>query len=334
MLNHLINAKGGLHNRMTKSMLVEPFTLGETKEFFESKKITLTEKQILDVYIVMGGIPYYLDQFKKSLSVTQNIDLICFNKDGLLRTEFPRLFNSLFDMAELNQLLVREIAKYRFGVSLTALAKKISKKTGGRLQTRLYELEAAGFIQKFLPYGKKKRDHYYRIVDEYTLFYLKWIEPTVSGKMTPTTNHYWQYLSKSSAWQSWAGYAFESVCHKHMTQIAHALRIDHIACLAGGWRYIPKIGEKETSVQIDLLFDRADDAISICEIKYSAQLFLVNKNIAKEFLQKIELFQERTKSQKQLFFVLITPVGLKKNAWSEALIHQVVTLSDLMRPLL
>lgn len=329
MLNKLINAKGGLYNRLTKIMLLEPFTLSETKRYLENNGIHLQEKQILDIYMVFGGIPYYLDQMNRSKSVAQNVNDICFRKDGLLFSEFSRLFKSLFDAAEVNLMIVMAIAKCRYGVSFKELVKTIGKTVGGRFSERLSELEAAGLIQKFLPYGRKRRDHYYRIIDEYSMFYLKWIKEIVDGQEIPKSSNYWGQISNTPAWQSWAGYAFEGICKKHADNIVRKLGLGSIGCLIGNWKYIPTHKSKEVGAQIDLLLDRQDNAISVCEIKYSSKICSLDKNEAKNLLNKIEVFQKQTKTKKQIFLAMITTMGLKRNVWSEDLIHNVIELHDL-----
>lgn len=331
MLENLINAKGGLHNRITKSMHLEPFTLGETKKFLEANGVKLTENQTLEIYMVTGGVAFYLSQIQKSKSVSQNINDICFHKDGLLHLEFPRLFKSLFSAAELNLRIVREISKYRSGISVTDLVKKCGKKPGGRFSDRLSELEAAGFVQKFLPYGKQKRDHYYKIIDEYTLFYLRWIEEIVEGKSIPRGVNYWVNISKSPAWQSWAGYAFEGVCYKHADKIINRLGLGSISCLIGSWRYVPRAGAKESGAEIDLLLDREDNAITLCEIKYTANHFTIDKSYAKNLMNKVDTFKQHFATSKQIFLVMITTMGLKKNIWSDELVEGEVRLADLFK---
>ncbi len=157
MIDHLINAKGGLHNRLTKTILLEPFDLDNTKKFLSKRGIKLNNKQIIDIYMAMGGIPHYLKQIEKSKSATQNIQDICFKKDGLLYDEFPRLFRSLFQAADVHLKIFEEIAKHRDGISRNLLLKKVHLKTGGTFNQRMRELEAAGFVSRFIPYGKQKK---------------------------------------------------------------------------------------------------------------------------------------------------------------------------------
>lgn len=330
MLSNLINAKGGLHNRITRSILLEPFTLAETKEFLVSKGISLSNKQVLSIYLAMGGIPFYLNHIERSKSVSQNINELCFKKDGLLYGEFPRLFRSLFDAAELNLKIVREIAKHRYGISFAALLEKTGKKAGGRFKQRLEELETTGFIQKFLPYGKNKRGHCYKVIDEYTLFYLKWIEEITDAKTLPKGMDYWNMICKSPSWASWAGYAFESVCHKHMDKIVEALGLTKIGCFMSHWRYHASPSDKgDAGAEIDLLLDRNDDAITICEMKYTASPFVVDKAAAKTLMQKMDVFKERTKTKKQVFLAIVAAEGVQENVWSQELVSKVVTLENL-----
>jgi AAA+ ATPase superfamily predicted ATPase len=328
ILDNLINAKGGLHNRITEIIRLNPFTLSETKKYLKTiMNMKLNLMQVLDLYMIIGGIPFYLSQLNKNKSVTQNINDLCFSKEGVLHSEFPRLFKSLFEAYEINLRIIKAISKFRYGISFSQLLKTVGRKAGGRFKDRLNELEAAGFIDRVLPYGKKRRDHYYRISDEYTMFYLNWIENT-TGKI-PTNSQYWLTLSKSPAWNSWSGYAFEIVCHKHVHKIINALQIDNTGCLVSSWKHIPNPKENTQGAQIDLLLNRNDNAISICEIKHSSKQFSIDKSYATHLKNKMQLFQNKTGTSKQLFLVLITTKGLKRNTWSEDLVNEVIELENL-----
>jgi predicted AAA+ superfamily ATPase len=327
MLEHLLYAKGGLHNRISRIIQLQPFNLKEVKEYLAARKIRLSDKHLLDLYMVMGGIPYYLNSIEKGRSAEQNIQEICFKDNGILRTEFERLFQSLFDQAEVNLRLIREIARKREGISREELLSKVKMTSGGTFNKRIQELRSAGFIQSFVPYRYKKKEQCFRILDEYSAFYLTWIDP-LSEKGFSQTN-YWKTCLRSSKWASWAGYAFESLCFKHLAQIIRALDLDSIPCEVGNWRFIPQKKSKEEGVQIDLLLDRQDNAVTLCEIKHSASRYIIDKAYAKELHRKIDVFEQKTKTEKQLFLAFITPMGLKKNLWSEELVANEVTLRDL-----
>ncbi len=331
ILERLIHSKGGLYNRITYQIELEPFTLRESQQFLVQKNIKLTNKQVLKLYMAMGGIPLYLDHVAKGLSADQNINEICFNKRGLLFKEFNQLFSSLFEHHEITEELIRIIAEHRYGISQIDLMTKSSKTIGGRLKNRLQELERAGFIESFIPYHHKEKGIYYRIIDEYTLFYLKWIEPIVNTlRKRDISNGYWQSKQKSASWLSWAGYAYESICYKHIGQIRKALDIDSDAEVAS-WRYSPRKKSKDIGAQIDLLFDRADDVITICEIKYTNDPFAIDKKYAQELLRKVEVFRKQLRTNKQIFIAMISASGLKPTMYSEELITSVVKLDDLFK---
>jgi len=329
ILEKLIHNKGGLYNRITYQIALTPFTLLESKQFLRHKNIHLNNDQILKLYMVMGGIPLYLDQVDPGLSADQNIDEICFTKQGLLFSEFKRLFSSLFEHHEVNEELVRLIAMRRYGISQMEIMKKSSKSVGGRLKKRLQELVDAGFIELFVPYGHKERGIYYRIIDEYTLFYLKWIEPVLNSiKHQDKEQGYWLSKHKRAVWFSWAGYAFESICYKHIELIKKKLNIGPDAEV-GAWRHTPKYFEEE-GVQIDLLFDREDGAITLCEIKYVIDGFAIDKEYAGKLKKKIQIYRDQTKTQKQIFLAIITSNGLITNQYSNELVAKQVSLKDLV----
>ncbi len=331
MLEKLIYAKGGLHKRVTRKILLEPYHLKETQEFLQSRSIQLSQKQVLDIYMAMGGIPFYLRAISKGMSAAQNIDAICFQKNGLLYNEFTNLFESLFEQAAVNLTIVREIVNHGNEISREDLIDATKIKSGGTLNKRLQELESSGFVQGFIPYGRKRRDRFYRVVDEYALFYLKWVEPLKDSGFKVDEMGYWKNMFHKPAALAWSGYAFENICLKHIYQISKSLGIDSIPSHIGNWRYVPKKGSKEEGAQIDLLFDRDDGVVTLCEIKYSDKKFSIDKSYGKQLMKKMEVFEKYFKIKKQLFLAMITTDGLKPSIWSKELVQNEVTLSDLFK---
>lgn len=331
ILDKLIHNKGGLYNRVTYQIELSPFTLNESAQFLKKKGITLNNEHLLKLYMTMGGIPLYLDQIRKGFSADQNIDNLCFTKRGLLFTEFKKLFESLFDQHDIHEELIRLIAANRYGISQMVLMKKSSKSVGGRLKNRLKELEDAGFIESFIPYQHKEKGIYYRVIDEYTLFFLKWIDPIANTiKRRDKETGYWLAKQKNTGFDSWAGYAYEAICYKHINQIRKKLHISPSAEI-GTWRYVPRKKEVDEGAQIDLLFDRDDSAITICEIKYTGKPFIIDKPYAKKLLNKVKVFKEQTRTQKQIFIAFISANGLQKTIYSEEYITDVVVLNDLIK---
>lgn len=335
MLDHIVNAKGGLHKRVTKHIALGPFNLRETEEFLKkSQKINLKRKQIIDLYMATGGIPFYLKEAKKGYSASQIIDSLCFQKNGILLNEFENIFRALFDKADVNIDIIRAIAKSGNLISREELIKELKIQSGSGLNRRLKELEASHFIQCFVPLGKKVRDRFYRITDEYSLFYLKWLDPLLRSGTFKGQNGYWQKINNTPAKSTWAGYAFESICFKHIEHIRRALEIQgHYQ--SGSWKYASrKRGDK--GAQIDLLFDRDDGTITLCEIKYCDKHFTIEKAYAQALDKKKEVFSmnypsSRQPTGKQIFLAMLTPLGVKKNMYSEDLVHNEVTLDDLFK---
>jgi len=328
MLNKLVQAKGGLYNRLTGRIHLRPFSLSETDAFLRSRRVRLKPEHVLDLYMVLGGIPYYLRYAERGKSVSQVIDTVCFSATAPLRDEFDRLFTSLFDHAAVHEALIRAIAGKREGITRQELVAKTGMSSGGSLKRRLDELEASSFIERYVPYGKIKKDHYTKVIDEYSLFYLYWIEPMRSKRSFRGIRNYWASCSRSASYQTWRGYAFEAVCAKHVDTIVRALDLEAVASTASGWRVVGGPGRKR-GAQIDLVIDRTDDATTLCEVKFSSAPYRMDRSTARELAERMEVFEQATGTRKQLFWALVTPHGLRPGMWAEETVAKVVTLEDL-----
>src|SRR3990167_6708567 len=326
IIKNLVNNTGGLYQRVTHRLKVEPFNLLQTKLFLKHKGLSLTDKQIATLYMSVGGIPLYLEQAEKGLTADQLIDKICFSQSGLLLNELHELFKSLFQQSAIYVQITREMAKHREGISKTDLVQRLKLSAGGRLTERLNELVEAGFVIAFVPYQHSTRGEFFKIIDEYVLFYFHWIEPNLSAIRTfEKPSGFWLEQTKLGAYHAWKGYAFESLCYKHLPQIMQKLSVKSTS-FPYSWRYVAKKHQAEQGAQIDLLFDRTDDAITLCEIKYCADPFVIDKVYANNIVNKKEIFRKETKTKKQLFFAMISANSVKRNMYSEELLDGVVTL--------
>lgn len=333
IIDNIINNKGGLHNRVTRTINLKPFSLHETESYLKEHQIRLNHRQILDLYTVLGGVPLYWSFVRKGRSAHQCIDELCFQNDGSLVKEFERLFESLFEDPKPYTDLIRIIAKHRYGVGQSELIAISKLPDGGGTVKKLLQLEEAGFITGLVPYGHKDRGKYYVVDDEYSLFYLRWIEPNLKTIAKKALNEgFWTSQANQPTWKIWAGLAFESICYKHIDQIRNALNIDP-GSIIGTWRYLPKAKDNQEGAQIDLLFDRLDGAITICEIKCSDFLFAIDKSYAQDLLKKMEIFRKQTRTKKQLFLSMITTMGLKNTMYSEEIVASEATLEDLFKEL-
>ncbi|HSX13869.1 MAG TPA: ATP-binding protein [Chlamydiales bacterium] len=331
IIEHIINDRGGLHNRVTRTIQLKPFSLNETKQFLAAQHIHLENKQILDLYTAFGGVPLYWSFIRKGLSAHQCIDEICFQNNGALVKEFGRLFSSLFEDPKLYTDIIKVIARHRYGIGQSELIVQAKLPPGGNTVYRFSQLEEAGFITSLVPYGHKDKGIYYVIDDEYSLFYLQWIAPNMKTIAKKAENQgFWNALSQRPSWKSWSGLAFESICYKHIDQIRIALKLDP-GSIAGTWRYKPRMKTDSEGAQIDLLFDRPDGSITICEIKCSDSPFLIDKSCAQALLNKMEIFRKQTRTKKQLFLAMITPFGLHPTMYSEEIVTNQVVLEDLFK---
>lgn len=330
IIENILNNKAGLHNRVTLRLPIEPFNLSQTQVYLISRGIQLDHAQILQLYMCIGGIPYYLKYIRKGLSATQNINELCFNKGGALKEEFNNLFSSLFRHAEQHEFIVKLLAAKRNGVSRKEIRKKIASK-GGALTRILRELEYAGFIEKFIPLNDHQRGLHYKLIDEYSLFYLNWISPDSKEHVIKELDAtFWEAAAQSAAWKAWSGLSFEAICFKHLSEIRKALNIPSSAA-AGTWQTIAKKGNKTPGAQIDLLFNRQDGIINICEIKYAVDKFKIDKEYAEKLKNKLLVYKKTTKTTKQLSLSMITTNGLQPSVYLEGLVWSEATMNDLFK---
>ena len=326
LLKNIIYNTGGLHNRTTLEIKLKPFSLSETEDYLKSKNVALNQKHILSLYMAIGGIPYYLNYVRPGLTAQQNIQHLFFDDLAPLKKEFSKLFESLFNDAQAYSEIIEIIAQKKEGALRNEIARKAHHSSrGGSLTNRLSKLCDADFIKEFTPFGKISGS-YYRVIDEFCLFYLHWVK-SVPGYTFPPD--YWLIQSQRPTYYAWSGYAFEAVCFKHIHQIIRALKINNASSIHS-WRYVSATN-RERGAQIDLVIDRTDDAITLCEIKYTDNAYAIDKNYAGQLDNKRRIFKKQTKTQKQLFWSMISANGLKKTLYSEEYISSYATLDDLFK---
>lgn len=324
MIQNVVNNKGGLHNRITRRMRLLPFTLYETSAYLKTKSVNLDQYQILQVYMALGGIPHYLKEIKKGESATQIIDKLCFTKDGLLVNEFKNLYSSLFEMADRHIAVVKALAAKSSGLTRNEIISECGLVSGGGTTKLLDELMESGFVSIYLPFQKNVKESIYKLADEYSLFYLKFIEHSrATGQGT------WMKKASSQSWKSWSGIAFESICLKHTVQIKQAIGISGIYTEESAWRFAP--GKLGKGAQVDLLLDRQDVCISICEMKFANEEYAISKSYATELQDKLNIFKSETKTKKTLFLTMVTTYGTKDNIYKTGLVQNEVTMDDLFK---
>ncbi|MFN8254382.1 MAG: ATP-binding protein [Bacteroidales bacterium] len=319
MMSKLINNKGGLHNRITKRLKIQPFTLSECKNYLQDAGILWDDYQLTEAYMVFGGIPYYWSLLKKGLSLAQNIDALFFSENGTLRDEFKNLYAALFKNSEKYIQLVETIGRKSKGLTRNEIIKLSDEKSGGGLSKMLDDLESCGFIRSYQFHDKKHRDKIFQLTDFYSLFYFNFIKSN-----NPRPDNYWSSMIDSPVHRTWTGYAFERVCMEHIPQIKQKLGISGVHTRYASWRS----QDLENGSQVDLLIDRNDSVINLCEIKYSINPFLIDKKYAENLRNKIGRFKQETGTHKSVFLTFISTFGLKQNEYA-GIVQNEVLMKDL-----
>ncbi len=318
MINKLINNKGGLHNRVTRRIKLMPFTLSETEAYLKSKNILLDRYQITQLYMVMGGIPFYLKEIMPGRSAFQEIDRLCFTEGGLLVSEYDNLYRSLFSNAEKHLTIIEALAKKPKGLTRDELIKVSGLSNGGNTTKAITELNESGFINQAFPFGKKMKASLYRLSDPYSLFYLKFIKNNKSageGSWISRIDH--------PSWRAWSGYAYENICFMHISQVKKALGISGVYTEVASWK------SREKGIQIDLLIDRRDHIISLCEIKYSKDSFTITLAYKAELEKKLAGFRTETQTRKAILLTMLTTFGVEENKHSLGFVQNIVKMEDL-----
>ncbi len=320
MTDNIVNAKGGLHNRLTGQVYLKPFTLGECKEYLESKKIIFNNHQILQCYMILGGVPYYWSLLKKGKSLAQNIDDLFFKENALLKNEYENLYKALFNKPEQYIKIVETLSSINKGMTREELINKTGISGSGDFSKKLVELENCGFIRKYVPFGYTNKNCIYQLMDNFTLFYYKFLQNGVMDE------NYWQNQINSPTVKAWTGIAFEKVCLEHIHQIKRALGISGVHTEVNSWQCQKDPDNGIFGSQIDLLIVRKDQVINICEMKYSDMDFYIDAAFDRDQKRKISDFVKKTGTKYSIHSTLVTTYDVIDNAYSKEL--QAIIKSD------
>lgn len=311
IIDNLIHNKGGLHNRLTGRIHLNPFYLKDCAELAKENGLIAEHMDIIKYYMVLGGIPFYWNLLKKGYSVAQNIDALFFASDAPLHDEYEYLYSSLFKKPEVYMEIVKTLAKKNSGMSRLELIEKAHLSNSGNITKKLEELEQCGFIRKYYEFGKQKKDAVFQLIDSFTLFYFRFMEKRTMD------SQFWMHSTGTHKITAWQGLAFERICLLHIDQIKKKLEIGGVLTEVQSW-YCKADKEKGLlGSQIDLLICRRDQVINICEMKYYDGLYTMNKADYLSVQNKINDFKLATGTRYALHPTLITSFGAKKNSYSE-----------------
>ena len=327
MMDKLVENQGGLHGRITNNIYVRHFTLHEVEQYMQSRGAAWDRYQLLQTYMIIGGIPFYYSLLNVKESLAQNVDRLFFRKNGDLRIEFEELFSALFTNTDKYTTIVKLLSSKREGMTREEIenATDIDKSV---LTKVLRNLERSDFILRYSQFGNKTKGAIYRLVDFYTLFYYRFIDG-----FNAQDEDWWSHNLQSSAIDSWQGLSFELLCFLHLTQIKQKLGISGISTAASSWRYVPPKNKEneehaEKGAQIDLLIDRGDRVINLCEMKFSVKPYSITDNYEKKLRDRMSLFQEKTKTTKTIVHTFVTTFGVA-NGMGRSIVNSEVTMDDL-----
>ena len=320
LMKNLLKNRRGLHHRVTGRLVLQPFTLGECEEFCSELGLPLTRKRILDAYMIFGGVPFYLRLLRPDLSLEQNIDELCFRPGAPLADELSELYHSLFAHAENYLAVVAALTRRSKGLTREEIIAATGLPAGGGVTTVLNDLETCGFTRTYHDFTKPKQGAYHQLVDPFTIFALRYLtDRRPDGTV-------WLDGIDSPERQVWSGYAFERACLLHIDQIKAALGITGVSTHLTAWRSMTT----DPGAQIDLIIDRRDQTINLCEMKYSGAPYVIDKAYAMALRTKRAAFQAETGTKKDLHVTMVTTFGVVQGKNDDAVTSQ-VTMDDLFR---
>lgn len=322
MKEKLEDNQGGLHNRMTHKIYLRPFYLSECKAYLAHRGFDWSDYQILQCYMIFGGVPYYLSLLRPNLSLPENVDSLIFRRGGDLANEMNELYNALFKNADRYMAVVKLLATKRQGF-LRSEIEQATGFSGGGLSKMLDNLERCDFVVSYAQFGNRNKLTLYRLSDFYTLFYFRFVEGNRSRD-----EQYWLHHYTDRSVESWEGFTFEEVCLRHLAQIKRGLGISGIATEASSWRYVPGKGVDGKGAQIDLVIKRSDKIIHLVEMKFSETKYSITKDYANRLQERKALFMEQTKIMRGAVLTFVTPSGIAQNS-NSGIVHSQITSKDL-----
>ena len=319
IIENFVNNTGGLHNRLTGEICLRAFTLQECEAYYREKGIDIPRYQVAEAYMIFGGIPYYMDFFRPKYSLAQNVDEIFFRENAPLRNEYANLYRSLFRNPEGHMRVIEALASKNYGKTREEIIAATGMSEGGGLSKVLGELAVSGFVREYRAFGKKKRDSLYQLTDPFTLFCLRF-----GKKRDVYADDFWLRFCTTPAHSSWAGYAFEILCLLHVQQIREALGISGVMTEVYSW----KSKTFNPGAQIDLVIERGDQVINLCEMKYSSSEYLIDKATDQNLRNKRSAFIAETRTRKAAHTTMITTYGLHRNSYQAGIPFE-ISLDDM-----
>ena len=323
MLNKVIHDRGGLHNRVTYRIRVDPFTLSECEEYADYLGLEVTRRQLVEYYMALGGVAYYWKFLERGLSVAQNMDSLFFMGDEKLEDEFDELYSSLFVRKEPFVKLITALGSRKSGMTRDELSEATGLGNSGTMTRRLKELEKCGFIRKYSMCGRRTRGAVYQLIDNFTLFHFRFV-----AENRKHDRHFWTNSLDAGFKAAWEGLSFEIVCLEHVNAIKSALGISGVSSNEYAWRCQHPESPEDKGAQIDLLIDRKDGIINLCEMKFTSEPYALTEEDETKLIHRKNLFKRENDIDKAIHLTMVTSSGVKMNRYAGS-IQAFVTLDEL-----
>ena len=322
IIKNLVDSHGGLHNRLTATIHLHPFTLKETEDYLKQRHFNWNRNTIAQLYMIFGGVPFYLSLLSPKETLAQAIDRLYFQRDATLENEYKRLTASLFRSPEPYYRIIETLAQHQQGITREEISQLTGLGTGGNLTRMLTELEHCDFIRSYYTRGRKVRINscFYQLTDLFSLFHLHFRKKGINDP------HFWENNINTPQVNTWLGLAFERIVLQHIEQVKKALGIERMGVNYYAWRS----RTSQPASQIDLVLDRADNIVNICEMKYAKDAYLMTEEDEVKMRRRQSTFLLETRSRQATRPTMITPFGLQPNTHSSEITDE-ISLDDLFK---
>jgi hypothetical protein len=306
-----------LYGRTTIEILLKGFSPEEAARLLSKKR---SREETLNYQLVFGGVPKYLEQINTSQSFNKNMNTLCFSPHGIMLKEVERIFYSQFREPRTYLKIINLLKNGIF--SLSEISSKTKIPSGGGLKQYLKNLERAEMIRSYIPFDRSGNSKFkkYTLADEFLVFFFKYMGPNLRVIKESSSRRLFETLTQNS-FDSWLGFAFERFCLKHAGLLALVMDFADDILLAS-----PYFKKNDERFQIDLLYQRADRVITVCEIKH--QNIKIGTNIIPEMQRKCALL--KVPRGYALEKALISLYGPDNSLKDTGYFHHFVTLDDIL----
>lgn len=326
MMDHVIHARAGLAKRVTAQIHMRPLDLAQTRLFLAAKGLQITRNEVLQVYSALGGIPFYLDLLTRKDGASKNLYQLLVPKSAMLYAgaEYEALFRYLFARDGAYRKVIDTLVTQKYGMTYAELSNRVTGKpepSGGLLRV-LENMERSELIERRLMFLNRSKGTRLYVTDEYIRFVSRWLRN--SGVSTFSA---FNRIFSSQSYASWQGFDFELTAFKNVHLVSQALGISGIPVE-------PFVYYRDKDVQIDLLLERGDQTITLCEAKsYDSQYEPTEKDVTRFRIRRQaieELLKTKRRPPQFINYCFVVRNGIKRNRYFNEINAEVADLSQFL----